>query len=97
MPRKFTAFVPRYRKFESISLQRGVRCELDPTSCEPAYASRSPSTAETTPVQPGPRRRRSANAGGNQFPCGTFSDHWWARQSTFAETHGNDWEGPIAA
>jgi len=28
MLRKFTAFVPRYRKFESISLQRGVRNEL---------------------------------------------------------------------
>ena len=27
MLRKFTAFVPRYRKFESISLQRGV-CKL---------------------------------------------------------------------
>jgi hypothetical protein len=42
-------------------------------------------------------RRQSANAAGNQFPCGTLSDHWWARQSTFAETHGNDWEAPIAA
>jgi len=42
-------------------------------------------------------RRRSANAAGNQFPCGTLSDHWWARQSTFAETHGNEWEAPIAA
>jgi hypothetical protein len=30
------------RGFESCSLQRGVRCELDPTSCEPAFASRSP-------------------------------------------------------
>ena len=29
MLRKFTAFVPRYRKFESISLQQRVRCELD--------------------------------------------------------------------
>src|ERR1700758_980912 len=26
MPRKFTAFLPRYRKFESISLQRRVSC-----------------------------------------------------------------------
>ena len=30
MLRKFTAFVPRYRKFESISLHRRVSCELDP-------------------------------------------------------------------
>jgi hypothetical protein len=29
MLRKSTAFVPRYQKFESISLQRGVTCELD--------------------------------------------------------------------
>ena len=29
MLRKSTAFVPRYQKFESISLQRRVRCELD--------------------------------------------------------------------
>jgi hypothetical protein len=28
MLRKSAAFAPRYRKFESISLQRGVRCEL---------------------------------------------------------------------
>src|SRR6516162_3307470 len=28
MLRKSTAFVPRYQKFESISLQRGVRCKL---------------------------------------------------------------------
>ena len=67
-------------------------------------------TAETTPVQPGPAAARhgefghesclqqgSANAAGNQFPCGTLSDHWWARQSTFAERDGNDWEEPIAA
>src|SRR6516165_9907167 len=29
MLRKSTAFVPRYQKFESISPQRRVRCELD--------------------------------------------------------------------
>ena len=29
MLRKSTAFVPRYQKFESISLQRRVRCELN--------------------------------------------------------------------
>ena len=29
MLRKSTAFVPRYQKFESISLQRGVNCEPD--------------------------------------------------------------------
>jgi hypothetical protein len=28
MLRKSTAFVPRYQKFESISLQRRVHCEL---------------------------------------------------------------------
>jgi hypothetical protein len=27
MLQKSTAFVPRYQKFESISLQRGVMCE----------------------------------------------------------------------
>ena len=29
MLRKSTAFVPRYQKFESISLERRVRCEPD--------------------------------------------------------------------
>ena len=29
MLRKSAAFLPRYYKFESISLQRGVTCELD--------------------------------------------------------------------
>src|SRR5262249_61836790 len=28
MPRKSAAFVPRYQRFESISLQRRVSCEL---------------------------------------------------------------------
>jgi hypothetical protein len=36
MLRKSTAFVPRYQKFESISLQRRVRCE-------PEFSGRIPS------------------------------------------------------
>ena len=36
----------RNRWFESTSLQRGVRCELDPTSCEPRVRTADSAKAE---------------------------------------------------
>src|SRR5215467_12373041 len=40
MLRKSTAFVPRYQKFESISLQRGVRCEPVSGGYSPSYVEK---------------------------------------------------------
>jgi hypothetical protein len=42
MLRKFTAFVPRYRKFESISLQQRVRNELCAAGGDRVPSVRSP-------------------------------------------------------
>src|SRR5262244_1642087 len=40
MPRKSTAFVPRYKKFESISLLRRVRCEPVSRENSPSYVEK---------------------------------------------------------
>ena len=68
MPRKFTAFVPRYQKFESISLQRRVVRTPVRTSkaatgrvCKVAYwAARQPARHRHCRGSRGPRRHRAA-------------------------------------
>ena len=51
MLRKFTAFVPRYRKFESISLQRRVQCE--PAADRPRWGRAAGSNTLAVPGSDG--------------------------------------------